>query len=99
MKDTTNNPEDKKFEKALENMSPFEIKSTLISLAEKDARRSTATFLNAGRGNPNWLLSYPRKAFFMLGEFAMHEADHGAAYYEPLGIVPSPTEEGVAKRF
>ena len=50
-------------------MSPFEIKGTLISLAEKKARRSTATLLNAGRGNPNWVLSYPRKAFFLLGEF------------------------------
>lgn len=50
------NPENPAFEKALSNMSPFEIKGTLIDLAEKDAQRSTATFLNAGRGNPNRLV-------------------------------------------
>lgn len=98
MGNTPNNPEDRKYEKELENMSPFEIKSTLISLAEKDARRSTATFLNAGRGNPNWLLSYPRKAFFMLGEFAMTEADR-STYDESIGIVASPTQEGMKDRF
>lgn len=98
MGNTPNNPEDRKYEKELENMSPFEIKSTLISLAEKDARQSTATFLNAGRGNPNWLLSYPRKAFFMLGEFAMTEADR-STYDESIGIVASPTQEGMKDRF
>lgn len=99
MENTVKNPEDRKYEKSLERMSPFEIKNTLINLAENDARCSTATFLNAGRGNPNWLLSYPRKAFFLLGEFAMQEADRGAAYYEPLGIVASPSQQGVGKRF
>lgn len=92
------NPENPAFEKALSNMSPFEIKGTLIDLAEKDAQRSTATFLNAGRGNPNWLLSFPRKAFFMLGEFAMSEADR-VAYDKEIGIVASPTQAGVAERF
>ncbi|MCM1521716.1 MAG: bifunctional aspartate transaminase/aspartate 4-decarboxylase [Muribaculaceae bacterium] len=95
---TPKDPENRAYEKALENMSPFEIKGTLINLAEKDAQRSTATFLNAGRGNPNWLLSYPRKAFFMLGEFAMAEADR-VAYDKGIGIVASPTQEGVAERF
>lgn len=98
MGNTPNNPEDRKYEKELENMSPFEIKSTLISLAEKDARQNTSTFLNAGRGNPNWLLSYPRKAFFMLGEFAMTEADR-STYDESIGIVASPTQEGMKDRF
>lgn len=92
------NPENPAFEKALSNMSPFEIKGTLIDLAEKDAQRSTATFLNAGRGNPNWLLSFPRKAFFTLGEFAMSEADR-VVYDKEIGIVASPTQEGVAARF
>ncbi len=84
--------------KKLSTMSPFEIKGTLINLAEKDAQRSTATFLNAGRGNPNWVLSYPRKAFFLLGEFAMQEADR-TQYDKEIGIVASPTSEGVADRF
>lgn len=85
------------FERKLENMSPFEIKGTLISLAEKESQCSTATLLNAGRGNPNWLLSYPRRAFFMLGEFAMQECER-RVYGEP-GIVASPARQGVASRF
>lgn len=98
MKNTPTSPEDIRFERALGKMSPFEIKSTLISLAEKESQRSTATFLNAGRGNPNWLLSYPRKAFFMLGEFAMEECD-SRQYDADWGIVASPVSEGIASRF
>lgn len=96
--DIPKNPENKSYEKSLEKMSPFEIKGTLISLAEKDAQRSTATFLNAGRGNPNWLLSRPRKAFFLLGMFAVSESER-KVYDGALGIASSPTQEGVAKRY
>ncbi len=94
----TTNPEDRNYERKLEEMSPFEIKGTLISLAEKDAQRSTATFLNAGRGNPNWLLSFPRSAFFLLGQFAVSESER-RMYDAPSGIASSPTEGGVAERF
>ncbi len=86
------------FEKELAQMSPFEIKNRLIEMAGKEARRSTDTLLNAGRGNPNWLLSFPRKAFFMLGQFAMQEADR-SAYDDMAGIVASPLMQGVADRF
>lgn len=96
--DIPKNPENKSYEKSLEKMSPFEIKGTLISLAEKDAQRSTATFLNAGRGNPNWLLSRPRKAFFLLGMFAVSESER-KVYDAALGIATSPTQDGVAKRY
>ena len=92
------NPENRTYEKALETMSPFEIKNTLISLAEKDSLRSTATFLNAGRGNPNWLLSFPRVAFFLLGEFAVSESMR-KVYDASIGIASSPVAGGVAKRF
>lgn len=95
---TLKNPENKLFEKALEKMSPFEIKGTLISLAEKDAQLSTATFLNAGRGNPNWLLTRPRKAFFLLGIFAVSEAERNF-FDKSLSIAVSPSKDGVAKRF
>jgi len=91
-------PENVRYEKALEKMSPFEIKSTLIDLAEKDAKLSTATFLNAGRGNPNWILSYPRKAFFMLGDFAIQEAER-LQFDASIGIVESPRQDGIARRF
>lgn len=61
------------YEKELEKMSPFEIKNKLIEMAQEDARKSTATFLNAGRGNPNWIATYPREAFFLLGKFGLEE--------------------------
>lgn len=98
MENTPQDPEDRGFEKRLEKMSPFEIKDTLIGLADKDSRQSSSTLLNAGRGNPNWILSYPRKAFFLLGEFAMLEADR-VQYDDTIGIVASPTQDGVAERF
>ncbi|MDE6343935.1 MAG: aspartate 4-decarboxylase, partial [Muribaculaceae bacterium] len=56
-----------KFEKSLSELSPFEIKGTLIDFATADAKKSTRQFLNAGRGNPNWISTTPRDAFFLLG--------------------------------
>ncbi len=98
MSKNTSSNDIREYEKRLEKISPFEVKSTLIDLAEKDARQSTATFLNAGRGNPNWILSYPRKAFFLLGQFAMEEADR-VTYDADWGIVASPLQEGIAQHF
>ena len=31
-------------------------------------------YLNAGRGNPNWVATEPREAFFLLGQFAVTES-------------------------
>jgi aspartate 4-decarboxylase len=30
--------------------------------------------LNAGRGNPDWIATTPREAFFTLGSFAIRES-------------------------
>lgn len=98
MNDILQNPTNPRYERKLENMSPFEIKSTLISLAEKEAQESTATLLNAGRGNPNWLLTFPRKAFFTLGNFAIEEAER-KQYFPEIGVVGSPNQEGIAAHF
>lgn len=84
-------------EKALEQLSPFELKSELIKLATKKARLSTRTFLNAGRGNPNWIATTPREAFFLLGTFAMQEARR-VAVNDEIGTAGSPEEEGMGKR-
>lgn len=89
---------DRSYEKSLEKMSPFEVKGTLIDMAEDKARCSTATFLNAGRGNPNWILSYPRHAFFLLGQFAVQESER-TQYDSSIGIASSPAQEGVSERF
>ncbi len=60
--------------KKFETLSPFEIKDELISLAKSKSRRTQSAFLNAGRGNPNWIATTPREGFFLLGEFAITES-------------------------
>ncbi len=85
------------FEKELEKMSPFEIKNKLIEMAQEDARKSTATFLNAGRGNPNWIATYPREAFFLLGKFGLEECRRTAD--DSDGIAGIPSKNGCGERF
>ncbi|WYX49106.1 hypothetical protein WJ977_17140 [Achromobacter xylosoxidans] len=58
----------------LEQLSPFELKDYLITLAKDTQQTAALTMLNAGRGNPNWIATEPRDAFFLLGQFAMKEA-------------------------
>ena len=53
-------------------LSPFELKDELIKLASGKENR---LMLNAGRGNPNFLATLPRRAFFRLGLFATAEAE------------------------
>lgn len=65
---------DKSLEKKLGEMSPFEVKNLLLSYAKEGDEASTRTLLNAGRGNPNWINTLAREAFFLLGSFAMEEA-------------------------
>ena len=61
-------------QQALEQLSPFELKDFLIKLAGERQRVAATSMLNAGRGNPNWIATQPRDAFFLLGQFAMREA-------------------------
>jgi aspartate 4-decarboxylase len=60
-------------QRALKQLSPFELKDYLIGLARSTERQSTAVMLNAGRGNPNWIATEAREAFFLLGSFALGE--------------------------
>lgn len=83
----------REYEKALEEMSPFEIKDTLIKMAKKGSETTTDTFLNAGRGNPNWIATAPREAFFLLGVWAV-ETCRNEAYSKP-GVAGMPPEEGL----
>ena len=78
-------------EKQFEKLSPFELKNKLIELAKESSRQSARTMLNAGRGNPNWIATTPRNAFFALGNFAMQESklvwdqpDHEATHFVPV---------------
>ena len=97
MENKTFNPENPSYEKELEHVSPFEIKNELIKLAQADAQRSTATFLNAGRGNPNWVATVPREAFFLLGKWALEECRLAFDLPEGVAGIPSP-KAGIADR-
>ena len=90
-------PLDKAYMKKLGSMSPFEIKNELIKLAQDDTRKSSATFLNAGRGNPNWISYDAREAYFLLGSFAMEECKR--VFQDSPGIAGCPSGQGIAGRF
>jgi len=87
----------RKSEKEMEQMSPFEIKNTLISLANHHTNKTTHATLNAGRGNPNWISTIPREAFFTLGTFGLAECRRVMKYKE--GMAGIPQRKGIAKRF
>lgn len=85
-----------KKEKDLAKMSPFEIKNELIRLAKQDARKSTYQFLNAGRGNPDWIATTPREAFFLLGQWALSESRR--SFSMDPGIAGMPESKGSMER-
>src|SRR5690349_5721654 len=82
--------------KKFETLSPFEIKDELISLAKAKSRKTQSAFLNAGRGNPNWIATTPREGFFLLGQFAITESTR--VMHDPVGIGGMPQADGIAKR-
>jgi aspartate 4-decarboxylase len=68
-----------------ESLSPFELKDDLIKIA-KDPE-SIHVFLDAGRGNPNWIATTPREAYFLFGRFGVEESKR--VWDEPdLGGMP-----------
>ena len=79
-----------------ETLSPFEIKDELIKLAKKTSRTTQAAFLNAGRGNPNWIATTPREGYFLLGQFAITESKRVMEH--PAGIGGMPRAQGIAVR-
>ncbi len=42
-------------------------------MADESLKKTARTMLNAGRGNPNWIATTPREAFFLLGQFGLEE--------------------------
>ena len=79
-----------------ETLSPFEIKDELIKLAKKTSRTTQSAFLNAGRGNPNWIATTPREGYFLLGQFAITESKR--VMEDPAGIGGMPQLHGIAGR-
>ncbi|MFF0474190.1 bifunctional aspartate transaminase/aspartate 4-decarboxylase [Streptomyces sp. NPDC004284] len=62
-------------------LSPFEPKDEFIRIAQAaqadkpgQKEKSQAQMLNAGRGNPNWVATGPREAFYALGHFSLSES-------------------------
>ncbi len=78
-------------------LSPFEIKDELIKLAKETSRTSQRAFLDAGRGNPNWVATTPREGFFLLGQFAVTESKRVMEH--PAGVGGMPQVSGIAARF
>ena len=86
----------------LDELSPFQLKDELIRYAKDQTAGKAAThkFLNAGRGNPNWVATTPREAFFLLGQFGARgveaglgragpRRDAGRVTASPAGSAPS----------
>src|SRR5215470_2781415 len=79
-----------------EALSPFEIKDELIKLAKKTSKTTQSAFLNAGRGNPNWIATTPRAGFFLLGQFALTESTR--VMEDAAGVGGMPQAQGIASR-
>ena len=74
--------------KKFEALGPFEIKNELIDLAKKTSKTAQSAFLNAGRGNPNWVATTPREGFFLLGQFAITESKRVMELSPGIGGMP-----------
>lgn len=100
MDTATKDPLARNYEKKMEKISPFELKNKLIELASEQTHRikcAAETMLNAGRGNPNWICTLPREAFFTLGKFGMQECKRVMDL--PDDIAGIPEKEGCGERF
>ncbi|KEO82319.1 aspartate 4-decarboxylase [Tumebacillus flagellatus] len=85
----------REMERSFSAISPFEFKNKLIELAE-GRKKCARALLDAGRGNPNWIASTPREAFFTLGQFAVQECRRVWTEQDLAGMAQ---REGIAERF
>jgi aspartate 4-decarboxylase len=84
-------------QRALTKLSPFELKDELIHLASAAERDRTAQFLNAGRGNPDWICTTPRDAFGTLLRWGLEESRRGISTPD-IGRMIAP-QPGIGERF
>ncbi len=89
--------------KRLSSLSPFELKAEFIKLAEAEQAdkpgqkgQAARAMLNAGRGNPNWVATGPREAFYALGYFALSESRR---VWTADNLGGMPEQAGAAERF
>lgn len=79
----------------MKELSPFELKDQLIKLADEAFKGEV---LNAGRGNPNFLATLPRKIFNLIGKFAVEESEVSYSYLNNH-IGGFPKQDGIYTRF
>lgn len=79
----------------MKELSPFELKDQLIQLADEAFKGEV---LNAGRGNPNFLATLPRKIFNLIGKFAVEESEISYSYLNNH-IGGFPKKDGIYTRF
>lgn len=84
-------------QKALLKLSPFELKDELIKLGQAAERAQLAQFLDAGRGNPNWICTTPRDAYGTLLRWGLEESRRGTTVPD-LGRQIALTR-GIGRRF
>jgi len=77
-----------------DTISPFELKDELGRIAS--LAKDTQTFLNAGRGNPNWIATTPREAYFLFGQFGIEESKR---VWDDKDLGGMPEQKGIGARF
>src|SRR5204862_370910 len=82
--------------KEFDKLGPFEIKDFVQNVPSKTALENSLSYLNAGRGNPSWVATEPREAFFLLGQFAITESKRVLDL--PPGVGGMPGASGIADR-
>src|SRR4029077_8533013 len=82
--------------KEVDKLGPFEIKDFVQKVASKTALENSLSYLNAGRGIPNWVATEPREAFFLLGQIAVTESKRVLDL--PPGVGGMPSASGIAGR-
>jgi len=81
-------------EKKLARLNAFEISARMLGIAEENAKGGV--FLNAGRGNPNWINTNARLANNLLVEFGVQEAQRTFSACDLAGYTD---EAGIVERF
>jgi aspartate 4-decarboxylase len=80
-------------QRALLQLSPFELKDKLMELAAETEKEGQFPMLNAGRGNPNWVATTPREAFGTLLRFGIEETRRDVNLPD-LGRIPDKAGSG-----
>ncbi|MEQ7242949.1 aspartate 4-decarboxylase [Enterococcus avium] len=80
-------------EQQLEKLGAFEISNEMLKLAQHNKKSNI--FLNAGRGNPNWINTKARLAFARIIEFGAKESSRTISEGDLAGYT---TLEGIRER-